>query len=116
MKRVLISFSLSFLLVNVLPRDLSAQTSADPGLVAEIARIKAIDNDTHVTRVVGPGEEDHEYDALPFELIEAFPTMVRYRPDNLEFVGAWRALFGYKYSDMTEAHVRELAEARQRAM
>jgi predicted TIM-barrel fold metal-dependent hydrolase len=116
MKRVLISFSLSFLLVNVLPRDLSAQTSADPGLVAEIARIKAIDNHTHVTRVVGPGEEDHEYDALPFELIEAFPTMVRYRPDNLEFVGAWRALFGYKYSDMTEAHVRELAEARQRAM
>jgi hypothetical protein len=109
-------FSLCFLLVTVLPRDLTAQTAADPGLVAEIARIRAIDNHTHVTRVVGTGEEDHEYDALPFELIEAFPTMVRYRPDNLEFTAAWRALFGYKYSDMTKAHVRELAEAKRRAM
>jgi uncharacterized protein len=116
MKTPLVVFSLCFLLVTVLPRNLTAQTAADPGLVAEIAKIKAIDNHTHVTRVVGPGEEDHEYDALPFELIEASPTMVRYRPDNLEFTAAWRALFGYKYSDMTEAHVRELAEAKRRAM
>lgn len=116
MIRTLTLFSLCFLLVSGLPRNLTAQTTADPALVAEIARIKAIDNHTHVTRVVGPGEEDHEYDALPFELIEAFPTMVRYRPDNLEFTAAWRALFGYKYSDMTEAHVRELAEAKRRVM
>jgi predicted TIM-barrel fold metal-dependent hydrolase len=116
MIRTLPLLSLCFLLVTVLPRNLTAQTTADAGLVAEIARIKAIDNHTHVTRVVGPGEEDHEYDALPFELIEAFPTMVRYRPDNLEFTAAWRALFGYKYSDMTEAHVRELAEAKRRVM
>ena len=116
MMRTLTFFSLYFLLIVVLPRNLTAQTAADPGLVAEIAKIKAIDNHTHVTRVVGPGEEDHEYDALPFELIEAFPTMVRYRPDNLEFTAAWRALFGYKYSDMTEAHVRELAQAKRRAM
>jgi len=116
MKRTLIFFSLCFLLVTVLPRTSSAQTAVDPGLVAEIAKIKAIDNHTHVTRVVGAGEEDHEYDALPFELIEAFPTMVRYRPDNLEFTAAWRALFGYKYSDMTEAHVRELSEAKRRVM
>ncbi len=116
MFRTLTLFSLCFLLVAVLSRNLTAQTTADPGLVAEIAKIKAIDNHTHVTRVVGPGEEDHEYDALPFELIEAFPTMVRYRPDNLEFTAAWRALFGYKYSDMTEAHVRELSEAKRRVM
>src|SRR5713226_5366922 len=116
MIRTLSFFSLCFLLVTVLPRNLTAQTTADAGLVAEIAKIKAIDNHTHVTLVVGTGEEDHEYDALPFELIEAFPTMVRYRPDNLEFTAAWRALFGYKYSDMTEAHVRELSEAKRRVM
>jgi hypothetical protein len=93
---------------------MTAQTVADPKLVAEIAKIKAIDNHTHVTRVVGPGEEDHEYDALPFELLEPFPLMVRLRPDNLEYTAAWRALFGYKYQDMTEAHVRELAETKAR--
>ena len=116
MRRVFIFFSLCFLLINGLTRNLTAQTAADPELVAEIAKIKAIDNHTHVTRMVGPGEEDHEYDALPFELIEAFPTMLRYRPDNLEFIGAWRALFGYKYSDMSEAHVREVSDARKLKM
>ncbi|HEU4390831.1 MAG TPA: amidohydrolase family protein [Blastocatellia bacterium] len=94
----------------------ASQTTADPALVAEIARIKAIDNHTHVTRVVGPGEEDHEYDALPFELLEQFPLMMRIRPDNLEYTAAWRALFGYKYSDMTEPHVRDLGETKRRVM
>ena len=112
--RWMLTFLLTcFLIVNALPAKSIAQTAADPALVAEIAKIKAIDNHTHVTRMVRPGEEDHEYDALPFELIEAFPTMLRYRPDNLEFVGAWRALFGYSYSDMSEAHVREVSEARK---
>jgi hypothetical protein len=108
--------STCFLIVNALPAKSIAQTAADPALVAEIAKIKAIDNHTHVTRMVSPGEEDHEYDALPFELIEAFPTMLRYRPDNLEFVGAWRALFGYSHSDMSEAHLREVSEARKLKM
>ena len=94
----------------------NAQTTADPSLLNEINKIKAIDNHTHVTRVVSAGEEDHEYDALPFELLEAFPLMVRLRPDNLEYTAAWRALFGYKYSDMSEAHVRELAEAKRRVI
>jgi predicted TIM-barrel fold metal-dependent hydrolase len=93
---------------------LGAQTTADPQLVAEIAKIKAIDNHTHVMRVVGPGEDDHEYDALPFDLLEEFPLWVRLRPDNLEYVAAWRALYGYKYSDMSEAHVRELSEIKSR--
>ncbi len=114
MKRILTLLSLCSLVLPLLPRTLAAQTVADPKLAAEIAKIKAIDNHTHVTRVVGAGEEDHEYDALPFELLEAFPLMVRLRPDNLEYTGAWRTLFGYKYQDMSEAHVHELAETKAR--
>lgn len=95
---------------------LDAQQAADRWLSAQIARIKAIDNHTHVMRVVGPGEEDHEYDALPFELLEPFPLMVRIRPDNLEYTAAWRALYGYRYSDMSEPHVRELGLAKRRVM
>src|SRR6185503_2528280 len=114
MKRMLTLLSLCSLVLPMLPLVSTAQTVADPKLVAEIARIKAIDNHTHVTRVVGSGEEDHEYDALPFELLEPFPLMVRLRPDNLEYTAAWRALFGYKHQDMTEAHVKELAEIKAR--
>jgi len=102
------------LLTVSLNNQTAAQTRPDPGLMAEINRIKAIDNHTHVTRVVGQGEEDHEYDALPFELLEAFPLMVRLRPDNLEYTAAWKALYGYKYSDMSEAHVKELSETKKR--
>src|SRR6185295_7310512 len=106
---------LSLLLLVIPASSLRAQSPADPALLAEIAKIKAIDNHTHVTRVVGSGEEDHEYDALPFELLEPFPLMVRLRPDNLEYTAAWRALFGYRYRDMSEAHVRELAGIKSRA-
>lgn len=104
------------LVLSVVNSAVTAQTSADPSLLNEINKIKAIDNHTHVTRVVAAGEEDHEYDALPFELLEPFPLMVRLRPDNLEYTEAWRALYGYKYSDMSEAHVRELAEAKRRVI
>jgi predicted TIM-barrel fold metal-dependent hydrolase len=117
MKRtVVVVLSLCGLLLLLIPRPVGGQTASDPALVAEIAKIKAIDNHTHVTRVVGPGEEDHEYDALPFELLEPFPPMLRLRPDNLEYTEAWRELFGYKYSDMSEAHVRELGETKRRVM
>ncbi|MEK6304284.1 MAG: amidohydrolase family protein [Acidobacteriota bacterium] len=116
MKRTLVVLSLCGLLFSVVARQAGAQAAADPALLAEINKIKAVDNHTHVTRIVGPGEEDHEYDALPFELIEPFPLMVRLRPDNLEYTAAWRALFGYKHADMTEAHIRELGEAKRRVM
>src|SRR5262249_61647730 len=102
--------------MTALPFKLSAQSSEYERLLAEIERIKAIDNHPHVTRVVAPGEEDHEYDALPFELLEPFPLMVRLRPDNLEYTAAWRALFGYRYFDMSEAHIKELSETKKRVM
>jgi uncharacterized protein len=36
------------------------------------------------------------------------------RPENPQFIAAWKALFGYKYDDASPAHVRELLAAKQR--
>ncbi|HLG13376.1 MAG TPA: amidohydrolase family protein [Blastocatellia bacterium] len=114
MKRVLTLLSLCSLSLSPLTPGRAEQTAADGGLLSEISRIAAIDNHTHVMRVTGPGEEDHEYDALPFELLEPFPLMVRLRPDNPEYIAAWRALYGYAHSDMSDAHVAELSEIKRR--
>ena len=92
-----------------------AQTNADPQLVNAIAKIKAIDNHAHPLRYVAPGDKpDDEFDALPLDAIGPIPLPVRLNPGNLEFVEAWRDLYGYKHDDMSEAHVRELLQTKQR--
>src|ERR687884_245362 len=88
------------LLVVVAP----AQTAPDPALLAEIDQIKAFDNHAHPLKVVGAGETDTEYDALP---------PLRLRPDNPEFIAAWRALYGYRFDDMSAAHLQTLRAAKQ---
>jgi predicted TIM-barrel fold metal-dependent hydrolase len=66
-------------------------------------------------RYVAPGEKpDDEFDALPLDAIGPIPLPVRLNPGNLEFVSAWRELYGYKHDDMSEAHMRELLETKQR--
>src|SRR5438093_1471741 len=46
-----------------------AQTVADPSLIAEISKIKAIDNHAHPLKYVAAGEKaDDEFDALLFPL------------------------------------------------
>ena len=91
-----------------------AQTEADPAIVAEIAKIKAIDNHAHPVRAVAEGEEDREFDALIPDKLEPAPLPPRLRPDNPEYVAAWRALYGYRHDDMREAHVRDVLDAKQR--
>ncbi len=93
-----------------------AQTQADPKLVAEIEKIKAIDNHAHPIRASSEGEEDREFDALIPDELEPAPPPPRLRPDNPEYVAAWRALYGYRHDDMTEAHLREVVEAKMRTM
>ena len=93
-----------------------AQTTADAQLVSAIAKIKAIDNHAHPLRYVAAGEKpDDEFDALPLDAIGPIPLPVRLNPRNAEFINAWRDLYGYKYDDMSEAHVRELLQTKQRA-
>ena len=109
------NFPALLLLLVLLPiTEASSQTTADAELVAAIAKIKAIDNHAHPLRYVPPGEKpDDEFDALPLDAIGPIPLPVRLNPGNLEFVEAWRDLYGYKHDDMSEAHMRELLQTKQ---
>lgn len=92
-----------------------AQVAADRDLLAEIFKIKAIDNHAHPLKYVAEGEKpDDEYDALPLDVIEPFPLPVRLSPTNAEFVRAWHDLFGYTHKDMSDAHVTELMKIKER--
>lgn len=91
-----------------------AQISPDPEILAEVNRIKAVDNHTHVPKVVGPGERDDDFDALPCDPLEPNETPLMQRPENPKFLLAWQKLYGYKYNDRDPAHVRELLATKQR--
>lgn len=92
-----------------------AQT-ADPQLLAEINKIKAIDNHSHTPKLVGPGEKDDDFDALPCDPLEpGDPTTVT-RPENPQYLAAWKALYGYPHNDHSPEHVRELLQTKQKVM
>jgi predicted TIM-barrel fold metal-dependent hydrolase len=106
---------LPFVLLVALTAVVSAQTSPDPYLLSEINKIRALDNHTHVPKLVGPGEKDDEYDALPCGgYLEPNDDPAMARPDNPLFLEAWQKIYGYKYNDKAPEHVRELLETKQR--
>src|SRR5215470_7705058 len=90
-----------------------AQTP-DPQLLAEINKIKAIDNHSHTPKLVGPGEKDDDFDALPCDPLEPNDPTTVSRPENPQYLAAWKALYGYKYNDSSPEHVRELLQAKQK--
>jgi predicted TIM-barrel fold metal-dependent hydrolase len=94
---------------------LHAQTPADPALLAEIRRIPAIDNHAHPPKLVAPGEKDDDFDALPCDPLEPTPAGLMTRPENPQYLQAWKALWAYSYDDRSPAHVREVLAAKQRA-
>ena len=105
------------LLLTLLPTSfVKAQTTPDPALLAEINGIKAVDNHAHPLPFLKEGEKDEErgvvHDFIPPEVL----LPARLRPNNPEYLEAWRTLYGYKYDDVSEAHVRELAAAKRRVM
>ena len=55
---------------------------ADPQLLAEINKIKAIDNHSHPPKLVAPGEKDDDFDALPCDPLEPSDPTTITRPDN----------------------------------
>jgi len=92
-----------------------AQAQVDPALAAVIQSTRAIDNHAHPLRYVAEGEKrDDEYDALPCDTLEQAPGPLRTRPDNPEWIEAWRALYGYAFKDATPQHLKELLAAKQR--
>lgn len=106
---------LSLASTSFAPRRSSAQSEVDRALAEEIFKLKAIDHHAHPLRATREGEEDREFDALIPDTLEPAPLPVRLRPDNPEYAGAWRELWGYRHEDMSEAHAREVTEARGRA-
>jgi uncharacterized protein len=109
MRRMLIL--ISFLILPVLS---PAQISPDPQILAAVNGIKAIDNHTHVPKVVSAGERDEEFDALPCDPLEPSEVPLMARPTNPKFLQAWQKLYGYKYDDRDPNHVRELLETKRR--
>src|SRR5947208_3019014 len=103
------------LLPVVLMLAASAQT-ADPQLLAEINKIKAIDNHSHPPKVVSPGEKDDDFDALPCDPLEPSDPTTISRPENPQYVAAWKALYHYPYNDSSPEHVRELLQTKQKVM
>lgn len=96
-------------------RILRAQTD-DPQLLTEINKIKAIDNHSHTPKLVGPGEKDDDFDALPCDPLEpGDPTTVT-RPENPQYLAAWKALYRYPYDDRSPEHVRGLLQTKQKVM
>jgi predicted TIM-barrel fold metal-dependent hydrolase len=109
------SVSLSLVVFCLLGAVAVSQTTPDPYLLAEINKMPALDNHTHVPKVVGPGETDDEYDALPCTgSLEPLDDPAVVRPSNPAYLEAWQKLYGYKYDDRTPAHVKELLETKQR--
>ena len=86
----------------------------DPGLIKEIHEIRAIDNHSHPPRLVAAGERDDEYDALPCDPLDPTSLNTMTRPENPQYLAAWKYLWGYQYNDHSEAHVRSLIETKQR--
>lgn len=95
-------------------RQRSSDLYVDSSLAAEIALIHAIDNHAHPEKVVGPGEQDHDYDALPMEGIEDVALPAPLQPGNPFFPAAWSALFQYRYTDDKPEHLRELEQTKRR--
>ena len=82
-----------------------AQAPIDSSLSAFIAKIRAVDNHTHANTVV---PADSESDALPLDGLLPFPLPIRLRPDSPPWIAAYRAMYGYKYDDLSDAHMTEL--------
>ncbi|HEV2182317.1 MAG TPA: amidohydrolase family protein [Candidatus Acidoferrales bacterium] len=102
------------LVLLVFAAPLAAAQKPDPALLARIYSIRAIDNHSHAPALPVNGVADDEYDALPCAPLEPTDPTITGRPENPQFIAAWKALYGYKYDDMAPAHVRELLAAKAR--
>lgn len=99
------------ILALALPARAYAQAPIDSGLAAYIATIRAVDNHTHVTSLA---PADSEFDALPLDGLPPFPSQVRNRLDNPEITAALKSLYGYPWTDLSDAHLADLRAALQR--
>ncbi len=90
-----------------------AQVAPDPTLEREIFQIRAIDHHSHPPRLVAAGETDEEFDALPCDLLQPAPVPAKVRPENPQFISAWKGLWAYPYNDAAPTHLKELLAKKQ---
>ena len=88
-----------------------AQSPVDSSLAAFIAHIRAVDNHTHVNSVT-PADSDS--DALPLDGLPPAAPPMRLRPESPTWLAAYRAMYDYKYDDLTEPHMRDLRTTMKR--
>lgn len=92
-----------------------AQTKIDKNLFEEIKKIKAIDNHSHVEKVVGENEKDEEGDAIGCGGLEfVSPPPMRLRVDNTIYTGAWRDLFGFRAETINAETTRNYLSIKQK--
>lgn len=111
---------LTLLFVSLVSVPGMGQSTSDPTLLAEINRIKAVDNHAHVMSIAGEGEaEDEDFDAIACGKLEfVSPPPLRLRLDHPIYADAWRALYGYAARDRArpEDSARELLAIKRRVM
>ncbi|HEY2646326.1 MAG TPA: hypothetical protein VGI34_05110, partial [Candidatus Acidoferrales bacterium] len=105
---------LAILLAIIASSERVCAQAPDPALMSEIRKIRAIDNHSHPPRVVAEGERDDEFDALPCDPLEPTAPNTMTRPENPQYLAAWRALWGYQYNDRSDSHVKELLAAKNK--
>jgi predicted TIM-barrel fold metal-dependent hydrolase len=111
-KKYRICCLLSFLIFIIISCGSCAQTIPDPVLVEQIAKIKAIDNHSHMEpATANQGTEEEPADLLGQP---RFDKPVNLRFDNPHWIGAWRYLYEYKYNDMEKEHLSLVFEQKQR--
>ncbi len=89
----------------------AAQTPVDSALAAFIAGIRAVDNHAHPNSTA---PADSEFDAMPLDGIPPSPWPMRIRQENPEWINAYRAVYGYPYTDLSAPHLAELRATMQR--
>ncbi len=105
---------LAIILLLLTTATFAGAQEADPALMAEIRKIRAIDNHSHPPRVTGAGEHDDEFDALPCDPLEPTEPNTMTRPENPQYLAAWKALWGYSHDDRSDPHVAELLATKKR--
>ena len=91
----------------------AAQTRADQALLAEIAKIKAIDAHSHSLPAGAGLDEEGSLDDYLSSLESPDPAMWRMDPHHHDYLLAWRALYGYQPEDMGREHVLKLLEVKK---
>src|SRR3954468_2520064 len=91
-----------------------AQDAVDAGLLADINRIRAVDNHMHGDAV----DAARPARWLPDNPLgkPRYPDVVELQPLNPEWRAAWYALYGYSYADSEPAHLKSLLAAKRDTM